>query len=212
MEKLIMSNVTTKLVTPTRLRQLLDCYGSSSSSWPEDERQAALSMLKGSPELNTYRDQNQSLDKLLEKIQAQESNTIDQHAVQTLQQRIMSQLPDQESPASNDSTPYNESANESNVSHFSHARRSHRSKVWMGSIAASVFIVTLSAGVIHQLFSPGHEPANANQQASSLASNDINNDFAQWAWEDITGESLAMDTDNEPTTLLALVELELLAE
>jgi hypothetical protein len=233
MENLIMSNLTTKLVTPTRLRQLVDCYGSSSFSWPEDERQSALSLLKGSPELNTYRDQTRSLDKLLEKIQAQENHTMDQHAVQSLQQRIMSQLPEQESPASNDNTLYNLSTNNistnnistntSDPSHSGHAHRSHGSSVWIGSIAASLFIISLSAGVIHQLFSPGQEPASqhfANQQASNLASNDIgngltddlNNDFTQWAWEDITGESLVADTDSEPTTLLAMVELELPAE
>ena len=88
----------------------------------------------------------------------------------------------------------------------------------MGSIAASLFIVSLSAGVIHQLFNPALD--SANQQTSNMTrvdngdylNNDLNNEFAQWAWEDITGESLTLDTDNDPTTLLALVELELAAE
>ena len=197
-----MSNVTTKLVTPTRLQQLLDCYGSSPSSWPEDERQAALSLLKGSPELITVRDQTQSLDNQLAQIHELEHNTVDQTAVQSLQQRIMNQLPEQELPGRNNSASCNKNITKGEGS----THHPQRSKVWIGSIAASLFIVSLSAGVIHQLFSPAHDPVS--QQSSNIA----NNDFAQWAWEDITGESLAVETDNEPTTLLALVDMEFLAE
>ena len=122
----------------------------------------------------------------------------------------MSQLPDQESSASNDDTPYNKITNEGDVSHSAQAHTSNRSKVWMGSLAASLFVVSLSAGVIQQLFNSDHDAAI--QQTSNMASNEYINEFAQWAWEDITSETLTMDTDNEPTTLLALVELELPVE
>lgn len=185
-----MNSITTKLVTSTRLRQLIDCYGSESSSWPEDERQAALSLLKGSPELNQYRNDTRKLDKLLAQLQSTEIQTIDQTAMQSLQQHIMQKLPEQESNASNTSV-----------------RNKNRSRFWMGSIAASLFIVGLSAGVIHQLINPGQ-----NIIGSQASISQANNEFEQWAWEDVTGESLTIDTDNDPTTLLALVELELPVE
>ena len=77
----------------------------------------------------------------------------------------------------------------------------------MGSIAASLFIIGLSAGVIHQL-------TNQEQNLENTQNNSAQNgsEFDQWAWEDVTGESLTIDTDNDPTTLLALVELELPVE
>jgi hypothetical protein len=190
MEKTAMSNTASKLVTNARLRQLLDCYGSESSSWPEDERQAALSLLKGSPELKQYRDDVRELDRLLTQLKSQENQTVDQKAVHSLQQRIIQELPAQ---ASN---PGNESVQDTN-----------RSSFWMGSIAASLFIVGLSAGVIHQLTNSGQN--NANSQTGNYQTS---NEFDQWAWEDVTGETLVIDTDNDPTTLLALVELELPVE
>jgi hypothetical protein len=201
MEKLAMSNTTTKLVTPKRLRQLLDCYGSTPSAWPQDERRAALTLLKSSPEMETLRCQAQTLDNLLMQHQAQETNTMDTTAMQVLQQRIMHELPEQDGDL-------HQAGHEPE-------HRSHRGRFWMGSLAASLFIVSLSFGVIHQLFGPNHIPVTpvthphvANQQNNAVASND----FDEWAWEDITGESLSNNTDSEPATMLALVDLELPAE
>jgi hypothetical protein len=201
-----MTNPTTKLVTQTRLRNLLECYGSSPSSWPEEERQAALNLLKGLPELKTLRDQIRSLDDILAQYHEQGINAIDPLTTQSLQQRIMSQLPEQELPDSGD----NDHTNKSEGS----TRHPYRSRIWVGSIAASLFIVSLSVGVIDQLVSKGGSPTN--QQSSNVVSNGLNNglnnEFAQWAWEDITGESLTLEVEREPTTLLALVEMEFPAE
>jgi hypothetical protein len=201
MEKVSMTNVTSKLVTPARLRQLLDCYGSSSASWPEDERQAALSLLKGSPELRVYREQNQPLDKLLKEIQVQETNTSDQAVLQSLQQRIISQLPEQKLDIES-----SVNTKESRDPQCARTQQTHRSRIWMGGIAAGLFIVSLSVGIIQKTFNPEHNPVP--QQTADMSGND----FVQWAWEDITDESLTLDADNEPTTLLALVELELPTE
>lgn len=201
-----MSKVTTKLITATRLRQLLDCYGADSTSWPEDERQAALSLLRGYPELTNYREQIHALDRLLKQLKAQEDNVLDQQAVQTLQQRIMHNLPEQTLPASNNHTHDHTTDNQVNSSRQS----SHRSRMWMGSIAASLFIVSLSVGVIYQHVAPEQE--TGNMQTNHIAGNDLGDVFTQWAWEDITGETLATATDSEPATLLALVELELPVE
>jgi hypothetical protein len=223
MEKTFMSNVrknvTTKLVTPTRFRQILDCYGGSPSSWPEDERQAALNLLNNSAELRALQDEVLLLDKPLDKLFAQtyalEHDAIDQHAVQGLQQRIMNQLPEQEPLAKPGKTEKDETSDGS-------TRSLHHNRFWWASIAASVFIVSLSLGVIHQLNTPDHAPSSDRtpvaQKSEDTGSDDIGsdnmgkNEFAQWAWEDITGESLSSDSDKDPTTLLALVELELPAE
>jgi hypothetical protein len=243
MEKTFMSNVrknmTTKLVTPTRFRQILDCYGSSPSSWPEDERQAALNLLKNSAELRALQDEalllDKPLDKLLEETQSLEKDAIDKDAIQGLQQQIMNQLFEQEPPASprpanprpanlrpNNIRPANQSKTEANEARDGSTHSLHRNRFWWGSIAASVFIIGLSLGVIHRLNSPDHAPIADQipvaQKSEDMGSDDIGsdnmgkNEFTQWAWEDITGESLTGDSDNDPTTLLALVELELPAE
>jgi hypothetical protein len=196
MEKTIMSNSTNKPVTQTRIKELLECYGSASAAWPEAERRAALNLLAGYPELRTLRDKIQTLDDVLAEYRALEDNTADEHSVQALQQRIMAQLPDQEAPDD----------------HFSHATRpvvhSHRLGLWTGSIAASALIAILSLNVIQQTHSP--TPASDVPQAAEIASNE----FSQWAWEDITGESLVPDaeTENDPRTLVALLALEFPAE
>ena len=199
-----MSNPTIKRVTPGRLKELLECYGSSASSWPAEERQAAVNLLKGSPELNALRDQIQPLDDALMEYHETENNLIDPQAVQSLQQRIMRQLPDQQLPES--STAHNDRS----------ASQAHLFRLWAGSIAASIFIASLSFGVINQLV---NSEKNSLTPLSTELSNTEPSDtglsdtaFAQWAWEDITGESLEADSENDPTTLYALVALELPAE
>lgn len=189
-----MSNPTIKRVTPARLKELLECYGSSASSWPTEERQAAMNLLKGSPELTALRDQIQPLDNALMEYHDAENNLTDSQAVQSLQQRIMSQLPDQEWP-------------ESNTVHTDRpTSQPHRFRFWTGSIAASIFIASLSFGIIHQLVN------SENKSLTPPATELSDTEFAQWAWEDITGESLEAESENDPTTLYALVALELPAE
>lgn len=189
-----MSKPTTKLVTQTRIRELLECYGSPASAWPAEERQAAVNLLEGSPELNALRDQIRPLDSALMEYHDAEKNHTDSQAVSSLQQRIMSQLPDQE-------------RSESNADHTDKpASPPHRFRFWTGSIAASIFIASLSFGIVSQLYQPEHNsPTSASADTASNA-------FAQWAWEDITDESPETESENDPTTLFALVALELPAE
>ena len=128
-----MSNPTTKLVTQTRIRQLIECYGSSSASWPEEERQAALNLLQGLPELKSLRDQTRSLDNLLANYQALENHAIDERAMQSLQQRIMDQLPGQDLPVSNNASN-NSRTNSSNYKpNDNSTHRPHRFSFWTGS-------------------------------------------------------------------------------
>lgn len=201
-----MSRPVTTLVTQTRIKQLLECYGSSVSSWPEEERPAAMNLLGGSPELKILREQIQPLDNMLMQYRDVQSNSIDQHAAQSLQQRIMDQLPDQELAE----IDHNNNDNS--------AHHPHRLRFWAGSIAASVLVASLSLAVIKQLYIPGSTSQNNSQnnsESNSLAqlSSDIaDNDFARWAWEDITGELLEAESENSSATLYALLELELPAE
>lgn len=198
-----MSNVTTKLVTDIRLKQLLDCYGSEPSSWPEGERQAALSLLKGSSEHGHYREEIRELDKLLSRLQAREDIELNQTAIQSLEQRILGELPEQEVSASINSRITKPGANDS----IAPAQNRYRSRFWMGSIAASLFVVALSTGVVHLLFSPTQNAVNL--QNSNLQPG---NEFTQWAWEEVTGESPVIDSESDPATLLALVDMELPVE
>ena len=186
-----MNKSATKLVTQTRIKELLECYGSSSSAWPENERRAAENMLEGSPDLNALRDDIQPLDNALMEYADWENNHIDQNSMQSLQHRIMSQLPDQQFSESNADLNDKPTA------------RPHHFRLWTGSIAASIFIASLSFGFITQIYSPEHNSLNP---ASADTAEDT---FAQWAWEDITGESVETESENDPTTLYALVELEL---
>ena len=189
-----MSKPTTKLVTQTRIQELLECYGSSASAWPAEERQAAVNLLEGSPELNALHDQIQLLDRALMEYHNAEINHTDSQSVQSLQQRIMSQLPDREG------LELNADHNDKPASH------PHRFRFWTGSIAASIFIASLSFGIVNQLYQP------ENDSPTSSSTDIASNAFAQWAWEDITDESVETESENDPTTLFALVALELPAE
>lgn len=191
-----MSNPTNKLVTQARIRALLECYGSASAAWPEEERRAALNLLSGYHELQALRNRIQSLDDILSDYRELEKTSLDARRVQSLQQRIMDQLPAQEMP-------------EHHASHNTGSTfRSRRIGFWTGSIAASALIAILSVTVIKQTHGPDSYPAP--QQDTNLA----DNTFSQWAWEDITGESLVPETEAEtdPRTLLALLDLEFPAE
>jgi len=194
-----MSKNTTRLVTDNRLLQLLDCYGSESESWPENERQAALSLLNGSQELRHYQAEVRELDTLLNQLKAQDNQSINQLDTQQLQQRIMQHLHEFE-PVSGS----NIEELQITKHHSAIWRHKHRSRFWIGSIAASLFVVSLSVGVISQLIN-----STEHQQVNQLQSS---NEFIQWAWEDVTGESLAEETENEPAILMALVDLDIPAE
>lgn len=180
-----MSNTTSKPVSQSRLKQILECYGSSPSSWPEDERQAALNMLAASTELKSLHDQATALDRQLARLRTMDSARIDNSARQSLQQKIMKQLTIQD---------------EGSAAYTTGQRQSiyHRLGLWGGSIAAGLLIAVLSFNALQQSIPLNHTVAE-------IGGDDV---FAQWAWEDITEESLNNDPENDPGTLMALVELE----
>lgn len=208
-----MSNTTSKLVTPARLQQLLDCYGSSPTSWPEEERQDALTLLKNTPELHTLHGQTQQLDNFFTQHKEYEASMVDKNAMQLLQQRIMRDLPEQILDDKQDGIHKHDGRQ--GHSNRNKEYRSHRNRLWMSSLAASLFIVSLSLGVIHQIYGPGHTqlPPVASQHPANQQDNImVSNDFDAWAWEDITGESVSDNNDNGAATMLALVDMELAAE
>lgn len=181
-----MNNPRNKPVTQDRIKQLLECYGSAPAAWPEDERRAALNLLQGSPELKTLREQVRALDDLLTEYRESDNSALDSQRVQSLQQRMMDHLPDQVPAADNhghgDST----------------SSRPHRLRFWMGGIAASALIASLALNVIDQTHSPD------TRQTADIAGDE----FTQWAWEEITGESLEAESENDPSTMVALLAME----
>ncbi|MDX1488014.1 MAG: hypothetical protein R3268_07435 [Acidiferrobacterales bacterium] len=92
-----MSNDPVKLVTPERVKELLDCYGSSPYAWPESERAAALALLDGSSELQAHRDAAHLLDEALN-LQARGPSAVSEQTA-VLAKRILDQLEAQDRPS-----------------------------------------------------------------------------------------------------------------
>ena len=85
-----------KLVTPQRVKELLDCYGGSPDAWPEEERTAALALLDSSSELQTWLEQARLLDQAMNLPTGMTGCAPEQTA--DLSARILDQLPAQDTP------------------------------------------------------------------------------------------------------------------
>lgn len=181
-----MNTIKHKPVSQNRLQQLLESYGSEPSCWPEEEREAAINLLAGSPELKNLQAEASVLDGVLARLDARDSARINSSTVQNLQQQILDRLPEKNNGETTNTTHH----------------KAQRARLW-ASIAASIVIAAVSFSLL--------QPVAVEHPATGEQSSDNSADaFAQWAWEDITEEPLSIDTDNDPSTLMALVELELL--
>ena len=187
-----MSHNPTQPITHARLTALINSYGCSPTLWPEDERSEALALLKASPDLQTLCDQEKPLDDVLTQYRQREDSTLNQDAVDFLERRIMRQLPEQDSPANN-VTMLNQPKH-----------KPQRFTIWAGSIAASVLVAVVSFGIFNQQFSTNVDKSTHTSTSSPVQL--VSDEFAQWAWEDITDELLDDESDNMPATIYALLE------
>ena len=120
-----MSKSPLKLISPERVKTLLECYGADPANWPQDERSAALSLLNQSSDLQAQQQEAGRLDNLLRQTPQDLPLSDDDSTV--LVSRIVDQLPDQA------------------VQPESHSHRTH----W--SIAAAAAILLLATPVIIQM-------------------------------------------------------------
>ncbi len=178
-----------KLITPERVVELLDCYGANPEAWPDDERAAALALIQHSTELQNLQREAGQLDWLLISGGMQQ-NPREPADVQLIS-RIVNNL-----PAQVKSGKY--SGRHEGVS------KTRRPLIdfggWTGMVAASiaVFVITLSIMEFHS-------PSPSSQPQSSVSQPELD----YWMWRQVTGETEtdAEDDEEEPMTLMALIDL-----
>jgi len=184
-----------KIIQAERVKTLLACYGADPHAWPADERSAALALLNHSPELRVQWQEARDLDELLHTGHKRQDVPL---ANAALVSQIVEHLPAQDS--SSDISQHN----------VADKLRPQAHRHWPLAAAAAVllFVVTFALQVESPL------PQTQNQQLSSL-------EYEQWLWEDITGETIAADTNdsdddtsnsinsaNNELNFMTLVELE----
>lgn len=173
-----MVNTLNRLVSPQRVKTILECYGADPAAWPEGERQAARALLERNHELQALRDQAMQLDAAIHAL-GQSRRPAPEH-ISALTERIMRALPGQTLPP---------------------PRSGHRRALgWLTGMAAGLAMAGL-------LFFAQQSGTRQDKVLSPLAQADARADiFYDWAWEDVTGESVADDTtDGDIFPLYALV-------
>lgn len=166
-------------VTETRVRELLDAYGSNPAAWPAEEREAALAVLSRSAALQAHQAHVSTLDNIIAQDRAvQIQNIGTPHA---LQQRILAGLPVRSQ-------------------HPVHAHG-----FWQ-NLFASLFTPRLAfalatfmavAVMVYLQIPPDAQLANHN------------NEFEQWAWYDITDQTLGNQGEVASLSMMDLIELEI---
>ncbi len=186
-----MINDPVKLVTPQRVKQLLDCYGGSPQAWPEEERAAALALLESSTELQRLQKEALILDQAMNLTEAAAPTA---EPTADLAQKILGQLPAQDSahqpnhvgrhkPGRDQRRPY------SRITLF------NRIWVWPGVAVCGAAAVALAIA----LWSP--QPVIEPKYRLTTAAND----FDDWVWEEVLDEpqlDRADRWDNDLTLLL----------
>lgn len=180
-----MSGKTVKLVSPDRVKRILECYGSNPEAWPDDEKVAALSLIQHSGELQDLQQQTAELDNLLKS--ADSAVTVNEGASNELLNKIVNVLPEQ------DRKPDTRFVNQSSKSNKSFFDLNHS----LGAIAASLAVVAISMSIVTL------SPNNIKTESSVASSQSV---LDEWMWEQVTGESV--DEADEPLSMMALLELE----
>ena len=153
------------LVTPQRVKELLDCYGGSPEAWPEEERSAALASLDGSSELQARREEARLLDQAMNFPASMTAAAPEQTA--DLAARILDHLPAQDAPRQQ--TPRRDRPVVSRLALFD--------RIWgwpavaLGAAAAAALVITL--------LSP--QPVTAPHRPLGTAAND----FDDWVWAQV---------------------------
>lgn len=166
-------------VTETRVRELLDAYGSDPANWPTVEREAALVVLSRSAALQAHRAHVSTLDNIIAQDRAVQIQDIGTPLA--LAQRILAGLP------------------------VRSQRPAHAHGFGQNLIASllsprlAFALATIMAVAVMVYLQP---PPDAQ-----LASH--NNEFEQWAWYDITGQSLGNQSEVAALSMMDLIEFEI---
>lgn len=158
-----MSNDPVKLVTPQRVKELLDCYGSSPEAWPESERATALALLDGSSELQAQREQARLLDQALN-LQACGTTALSERTA-ALAKRILDQLGTQDTP------PVQPQGD----------RAPLLSRVWIWPTAALASVAGIALAMVLWSTQPVTEPHYRVVTAA--------NDFDNWVWTEVLDDA-----------------------
>ena len=118
-----MAEQTTKPITKERVETLIDCYGGSPMTWPENERAAAQELLAHTPSLQRKCELAKRLDEVLTQHRATISDHANTNALNKLQTHILRQLDEQD--VSGTGAP-------------------RRFQAWMG-MAAGITVIALAA-------------------------------------------------------------------
>ena len=180
-----MNGKTAKLISPERVRQLFECYGSNPDSWPLDEKVAALSLIQHSSELQELQKETSRFDEILNGYDV--SNEIEVDVNQDLLASIVNALPEQEARKN---------------SQYSNRKREDKHRFFdfnrtIGAVAASVAVMVITFSIMTLA------PETTHNRSANLASQA---ELDGWMWQQVAGEP-AEDFD-EPLTMMALLELE----
>ena len=180
-----MSAKTLKLVSPERVRRILECYGANPDSWPMDEKVAALSLIQNSNELQALQQEAAEFDKLLKDTESEFVS--DEATTRSLVDRVVSALPEQDSKSNPDFVNLQSGGHKS----FFDLNRT------LGAIAASIAVVAISLSIATITPDSAKPVSIATTSQSEL---DV------WMWEQVVGDTT--DEIEEPLSMMALLDLE----
>jgi len=179
---------TAKLITPDRVKKLLDCYGANPDCWPMDEKVSALSLIQHSSELRELQQNVAGFDRMLKASDI--STDIEGSSNDELLQRIIEALPEQE-----------HKPNRQFVNKIAGKKRyflDFNSSI--GALAASIAIVAITLSIVN-LNHENIKPLSSVTVTSAASGVELDN----WMWEQVMGEPV--DDTDEPMTMMALLEL-----
>jgi hypothetical protein len=179
-----MSDKTAKLISVDRVIQILECYGADENHWPENERTAAMVLVKQSALLQQRQEETRQLDLVLQIDIVK--NGYSRPADITAINKIMANLPEQEL--------HSHLNNQNQANGAARKIINPWRKYTMAAAVASVFITTVILIQNSRTFTTTIEPSQA--------------ELDSWMWEQVAGPLTTEDTE-EPLTLMALVDLEL---
>jgi hypothetical protein len=174
---------TTKLISPERVKALLECYGADANAWPDDERASAQALIQHSDELQALRKQERELDELL--LSGNDASAGQAPADSALVARIVDNLPEQK-PSAKGARPH---ASRYRTSALNHPRN------WLSLAAAAATVFVISVAIMDL------ESTSVSQQPAPVTA-----EMDEWMWEQVTGDPL--DDEEEPMTFMSLVEME----
>ena len=198
-----MTGKTAKLISADRVAQLLECYGANENNWPEDERAAATNLIKHSSELQQRQREAQQLDAAMNALDVNEE--LRHRADAKIVSNIMDNLPAQEQ-SNIESILYKTAANKTTSNKTTSNKTTAKNRNFFGAwiaygMAAAAAVVFVTTVIMTQQLSPTQPTGTTN-----IAQTELDN----WMWDQVEGSAAQEDNNEEPLTLMALVDLEMM--